>query len=386
MNETRYRRQLNLSPPEYESVLRQMNARCSRLETHNNSRRRRRHGYEITDIPLHITHPQGGTGQFLVFGRNISRTGLSVLHGGFLHPGTICVLVLRRHREPPLEVSGEVRHCRLFAGNCHEIGIHLDQEVDPAALVGTTLVQSEDGDEAEDEASARLELSGTILVAESFVPDHVLLEHYLGVFGLDIEIAETPGATLDALKRGGVDLVLFGLHLPSCGLRTIRFARDLGIRTPILVLTAETDRSLLLATREAGATAILPKPYDIESLVAEVRHHLGGCERPGPLRSTVADMPGMSPLIDRYVELVRRTVDQVERTYEQEEWSDLVAYCHQLKGSGCGYGFQDITVAAMAVLKLLEKDPLATETRTAVDMLCEYCRKITSSRTVRAAS
>ncbi len=180
--------------------------------------------------------------------------------------------------------------------------------------------------------------------------------------------------------------MLFGLHLPSYGLRTIRFARDLGIRTPILVLTAETDRSLLLATREAGATAILPKPYDIESLVAEVRLHLGGCERPGPLRSTVANMPGMSPLIDRYVELLRRTVDQVEQTYEAKEWSDLAEYCHQLKGSGCGYGFQDITVAAMAVLQLLEKNPLATETKTAVDALCEYCRKITSSRTVRAAS
>ena len=76
MNKTRYRRQLHLSPPEYESVLLQMNARCSQLEAHNHSRRRRRHAYKLADIPLHITHPQGGTGQFLVFGRKTT-TGLT---------------------------------------------------------------------------------------------------------------------------------------------------------------------------------------------------------------------------------------------------------------------------------------------------------------------
>lgn len=385
MNETRYRRRLNLSPPEYETVLRRMNARCSRLEAHFDARRRPRHAYPVPDIPLHVTHPQGGTGQFLVFGRNVSRTGISVLHGGFLHPGTICRLILMRHDDTPLDVSGEVRHCRLVAGNCHEIGIHLHQEVDPSTLVGLTLGSSDDPDE-EHEANESLHLSGTILVSESFVPDHLLLEHYLGVFGLDIQIAETPGATLDALRRGGVDIVLFGLHLPSYGLRTIRFARDLGIRVPILVLTAETDQKLLDAAREAGATSILPKPYDIGSLVAEVRLHLGACEAQQPLRSTVANEPGMSPLLDRYIELVRRTADQVERTYAEKEWSDLREYCHQLKGSGCGYGFQDLTVAAMAALNLLDKQPLATETKAALDKLCDYCRSLASSTTVRTAS
>ena len=81
----------------------------------------------------------------------------------------------------------------------------------------------------------------------------------------------------DALDKIGdkqVDLVLTDQNMPRMdGLTLIRQLRiqDRFKRTPILVLTTESDTDKKNLARDAGATGWMVKPFDPERLVATVR-------------------------------------------------------------------------------------------------------------------
>ncbi|MCP3902641.1 MAG: response regulator [Planctomycetes bacterium] len=369
-----YTRRLNMNKREYEEVLSQMEARCGYMPG-KDGRIAERFEFPVADIPIKVEHPDGGTASFLVFGRNISRSGMSVLHGGYLHPGSTCHIVLARVKEGPLVVRGEVRHCRLFAGSCHELGIRFEREIDPSLLVGSAPEEAMGGKpEPEEEV---VQVNGRILVAEPFAPDHHLLEHRLGVYGLEVQIAETAGAVIDGIRLLKLDLILLGLRMVSQhGLRTIQKVRGMGFRRPIIALMAEVSPELEEQARAAGANEIIHKPYDINYLVAQIRVHLGDKTLARPVRSTEEDRPGMPPLIGKYVSLVRRTADQVERTFADSEWEELREYCYQLKGSGCSYGFQHMTVSAISALRALEGGETTDEAKTAITALLECCRAL----------
>jgi len=374
MEKPEFRRRISFNRTEYEAVLGRMETGAT-APTDEDGRRRERHEYRESDIPLIIEHPDGGTSRFLVFGRNISRNGISVLHGGFVHNGSVCRVTLGQLGGDTMTVVGEVRHCRLVAGSCHEIGIMFAEEIDPKTIAGADCATEADaGSEA---AGAFHDITGEIVLAEAYEPDRQLLEHQLVMLGLTVNTVVTPGAVIDATRRGQVDLVLLGLPLAGGeAAKTIASSRETGYRGPILVMTAETNAELLDGVRKAGATDIVGKPYYLDLLVAQLRVHLGAGGPSTQQFSTVSDQSGMPPLISKYVQIVRRTADQIDKAYQEEAWDRLRDYCCQLKGSGCGYGFQNITVAALAALTALDEGPTEDAASEAITALVACCRAL----------
>ncbi|MBT8485001.1 MAG: response regulator [Phycisphaerales bacterium] len=373
MSFSSFTRRLRFNKQEYQEVLLRMSAGAPSAAAED--RRNERHDYHVPDIPLAIDHPEGGTSRFLVFGRNISRNGLSVLHGGYVHPGSECHVMLAQVDGDKLAVTGVVRHCRLVAGSCHEIGVQFHQEVDPALLLGSENAASDKPTEVGDNGFQPI--AGAILIADDFPPDRLLLQHQLEIFGLDIMSAATPGATLDAIKRTNYDLVIFGLNLASQhAVKTIGEIRANGYNAPVLVLTPETDAQLLNAAREAGATDVIAKPYYLDLLVAQLQAHLSSPQRQAPVYSTAAGQSGMPTLISKFVEVARRVADQIERTFAENEAAELREYCCQIKGAGCGYGFQNITVAAISVLGSLDRREPREQLEPRVEALVACCRAL----------
>lgn len=68
--------------------------------------------------------------------RNISRRGMSVLFGGFVHPQTRCVLVLPSAAGGEVRVPGVLRWCRHVSRAIHEGGIEFLDAVDLGELLG----------------------------------------------------------------------------------------------------------------------------------------------------------------------------------------------------------------------------------------------------------
>ncbi|MHC5114273.1 MAG: response regulator [Planctomycetota bacterium] len=332
------------------------------------------HPYRAVDIPLSIEQPQGGHSYCFVFGRWISPTRICVLTGRFTHEGSPCRMVLTRSTGDRMLVQGRVSACRLVESPCHELEVELREEIDPLLFEGASL---DPEDTAPGQRPGRGEVNGSILVAEPFVPDLLLLEHHLAGTGLGIRIATTPGATLDAVKRSPPDAVLYGLDIADEeGTRTLQRIRAVGYGGPILMLTPETDSTVLDRAHKAGATDFVSKPYHIEFLMAQLEVHLGDGEVPRRIYSTVTCEPGMPELVERYVKFVRRAADQVDRTYAEREWDDLRGLCRQLKGSGVGYGFQRLTVTSMVALKALDRGGPCPSMDRAIAELIECCHAV----------
>jgi len=89
-------------------------------------------------------------------------------------------------------------------------------------------------------------------------------------FAVDCSDNGTDGATLAG--QGHYDLLLLDLMLPGLdGLGIVQQVRGRGDATPILVLTARSEREKVIQLLNAGADDYLTKPFDLGELLARVK-------------------------------------------------------------------------------------------------------------------
>jgi len=131
-------------------------------------------------------------------------------------------------------------------------------------------------------------------------------------------------AALVALRDGGFDVVVLDLGLPRLdGRAVLRAAREAGVATPILVLTARDRVAERVQSLDLGADDFLGKPFDPDELLARLRalhRRAAGLPQPllgrGPLRLDPASF-GVR-WHDRPVDLPRREFALLRALLEQE--------------------------------------------------------------------
>ncbi len=85
-------------------------------------------------------------------------------------------------------------------------------------------------------------------------------------------VMETGKDALAALVGEGYDLLVLDVGLPDLdGFEVCRRARARGSRTPVLLLTARNALRDRVSGLDAGADDYLPKPFDVEELLARLR-------------------------------------------------------------------------------------------------------------------
>ncbi len=90
--------------------------------------------------------------------------------------------------------------------------------------------------------------------------------------GYAVDLAED-GEVGGYLARDGVyDLIVLDLMLPRVdGLTVLKKIRASGDRTPVLILTARTEKASAIQLLNAGADDYLGKPFDLGELIARVK-------------------------------------------------------------------------------------------------------------------
>lgn len=77
---------------------------------------------------------------------------------------------------------------------------------------------------------------------------------------------------LDYMTTGQYDAVVLDIMMPGMsGLDVLTHARAMGIKTPVMLLTAKSEVSDRVAGLDCGADDYLPKPFATSELVARVR-------------------------------------------------------------------------------------------------------------------
>ncbi|MGI2260334.1 response regulator [Shewanella sp. GXUN23E] len=107
------------------------------------------------------------------------------------------------------------------------------------------------------------------------VEDDAILSHHLRVqlseLGNQVQVASTAAEGLYQARDYPIDVAIVDLGLPDGdGVELIGRLRELGIKTPVLVLTARVNWQDKVTALNAGADDYLVKPFQKEELVARL--------------------------------------------------------------------------------------------------------------------
>ena len=129
-----------------------------------------------------------------------------------------------------------------------------------------------------------------ILVAD----DDVALAEMIGIVleaeGFAIATCSDGSGALAAFHASNPDLILLDLMLP--GIDGIEVCRQIRLESdvPIVMLTARTDTSDVVAGLEAGADDYVAKPFKPKELVARIRARLRGRDDSGDEKLSINDV------------------------------------------------------------------------------------------------
>ena len=91
----------------------------------------------------------------------------------------------------------------------------------------------------------------------------------------DITIAETAGKGLEAAAADHRDLILLDVGLPDMdGREACKLLRKQGVKSPIIMLTANDSEADVILGLDAGANDYVTKPFKFAVLLARIRAQL----------------------------------------------------------------------------------------------------------------
>jgi len=113
-----------------------------------------------------------------------------------------------------------------------------------------------------------------ILVAEDDKRLADVLDQSLTEAGWEVEVVHDGRSAYGRALPDGIpyDVLLLDWMLPELdGVAVCRRLRELGVTTPVLMLTARADVRDRIDGLDAGADDYLPKPFDLDELLARLR-------------------------------------------------------------------------------------------------------------------
>jgi two-component system, chemotaxis family, chemotaxis protein CheY len=113
----------------------------------------------------------------------------------------------------------------------------------------------------------------TILTVDDAATIRMMVSFTLRGIGHQVLEAPDGACALEMLRAAPVDLVITDVHMPNLnGIELTRQLRALPgfLKTPILLLTTESDPGKKAEGRAAGATGWIVKPFNQEQLLAVV--------------------------------------------------------------------------------------------------------------------
>jgi DNA-binding response OmpR family regulator len=157
-----------------------------------------------------------------------------------------------------------------------------------------------------------------ILIAEDEERISSFIEKGLKAAGFRATVVTTGPDALEQAGTGDFDLLVLDIGLPGIdGLEVMRRLRAAGSTMPVIILTARSAMSDVLASLEGGANDYMPKPFRFDELLARIRLRLSDASN---AVETVLEAGGLRlDLRTRRAEVDGRQVDLSAREFALAE-------------------------------------------------------------------
>jgi signal transduction histidine kinase/CheY-like chemotaxis protein/HPt (histidine-containing phosphotransfer) domain-containing protein len=206
-----------------------------------------------------------------------------------------------------------------------------------------------------------------ILLADDSEDNRFLILSYLNQVQASIDVAENGEIAARMFRSGHYDLVLMDVEMPVmdgyAATREIRrFEQESGARpTPVFALTAHAFADMAARSLAAGFTGHLTKPIRkatlLEALAGHVpqmssEHVTTRAEASAATgRIKVPIEAGMEDVVPSYLDKRRKEISQYRQALANQDFDSIRMLGHNLKGTGAGYGFAELTSIGAAIEK-----------------------------------
>ncbi len=209
--------------------------------------------------------------------------------------------------------------------------------------------------------------SARVLVVDDGPENRELLSLVLAEHGLWVEEAENGQVALDKMAAGSFDLVLMDMQMPVLdGYAATRALRGRGVQVPVVALTAHAMKGYEQEVLQAGCTAYLTKPVDIDALLQEVARLLGGSPidadagassvfvdlsedvavDTGPIRSRFAGNAKLVPIVRKFAGRLHEQLGHARAAAEASDLAEVERLAHWLAGAAGTVGYDAFTEPA----------------------------------------
>ena len=270
----------------------------------------------------------------------------------------------------------------LTASSQPGVGTTMIFTFDAGPLDGVALLEGDAWKEAQGAGAAAAARrwripSARVLVVDDGAENRELLSLVLAEQGLWVEEAENGQVALDALARSGFDLVLMDMQMPVLdGFGATRELRARGLKLPVVALTANAMKGFEQEVLQAGCTAYLTKPVDIDLLLETVATLLGGTEDTAPppapieaappepiavaqavagtvaepaaepVRSRFADNARLSPIVRKFAARLDEQMALALEAAARQDHAEVARIAHWLAGAAGTMGYDAFTEPA----------------------------------------
>ena len=118
-------------------------------------------------------------------------------------------------------------------------------------------------------------LFGRVLVVEDTVSNQLLMKILLNKLGLHVTTVKNGWLAVEEVTQQSFDMIFMDIQMPEVdGYEATRLIRKKGITTPIIAVTANTDREEMDNCLQAGCDDYVPKPICNEVLIKVIRKYM----------------------------------------------------------------------------------------------------------------
>ena len=114
-----------------------------------------------------------------------------------------------------------------------------------------------------------------MLIADDQDGIRTMLAQVFTNMGVDVDTAQDGISAWGFLEREQYDLVLLDMNMPRMfGHEVLRRMREKQLDTPVMIMTAFGEETVIEEVRRLGITAQFEKPFDIYGMIGKVKEVL----------------------------------------------------------------------------------------------------------------
>lgn len=365
---------LRLSERQQRALLAYLDNQCNDMIDLDEQRVDQRFDFSSSAVLVRIGQPGGTSGTFIVRPRNLSRTGMGFLHGSFCYPGSPCEVLLPTCEDERAALSGRVIRCRHVRANVHELGMQFAQPIELGRFVQAAIHSGAE----EGRASQPLpRLTGRCLLIDPSTDSRELFDFLAAHMGLASVTTLDGSAAKVLLGHQTFDIILVDHDLATVMQPTlVGELREAGFHGPVVSLTLP-DRLDGPNDSVGGFDGHVLKPLTCERLLEGLSTHLSrdwtSRRSTTPLFSEHWSKKAMQPLILGHLERLEHRVADVHKAMRESEMSAAGAVLREIAGASGGFGFPQISAAAMELARALESSAGIEGCRERFDELADLC-------------